>query len=103
MQLMTANLRQALPPLYSQEHVDAMVIAKYFTPDGNWTWYATEFDGEDLFFGLVKGHETEFGYFRLSELQRARGPLGLRIELDKHWTPKPISEVQRLLSERGHA
>ena len=22
---------------------------KFFTPDNNWTWYASKFDGEDIF------------------------------------------------------
>jgi hypothetical protein len=34
---------------------------KYFTPDSNWTWYASEFDGEDTFFGPVAGFEVELG------------------------------------------
>ena len=50
---------------------------KFFTPDGSWTWYASEFDGDDLFYGLVDGFELEYGYFRLSELQEAQGPWGL--------------------------
>ena len=28
------------------------VAVKFFTPDSNWTWYATEYDPEDhIFFG----------------------------------------------------
>ncbi len=69
-------------------------MAKFFTPDSNWTWYATEFDGEDTFFGLVSGFEEELGYFSLSELQSVTGPLGLHIERDIHWTPKPLSECR---------
>ena len=64
MKLMTADLRTQLPQLYSQEEVDdPKAIAKFFTPDSNWTWYATEFDGKDTFFGLVDGFEKELGYF----------------------------------------
>ena len=94
MQLMTQELRKTLPPLYSQEKLGASAIAqvKYFTPDSQWTWFATEFDGEDSMFGLVEGFEKELGYFSLSELQSARGPLGLAIERDLHWTPKPLRE-----------
>jgi hypothetical protein len=75
MKLLTKELRAKakLPPHYSQEHVeDPMVWCKYFTPDANWTWYATEGSpvdedgiiiqpGEDtvevgfLFFGYVRG------------------------------------------------
>ena len=52
-----------------------------------------EFDGDDLFFGLVDGLERELGYFSLSELQKARGPLGLPIERDLHWRPKTLAEI----------
>ncbi len=48
MKLEALELRQLLPSLYSQEHVsDPMCWAKFFTPDGQWTWYAIEFDGKD--------------------------------------------------------
>ena len=93
--LLTPDLRQALPALYSQEHVpDPLVRAKFFTPDASWTWYALEFDGEDLFFGLVDGHEQELGYFRLSELEHSKGHFGLHIERDEHFTPCPLSTVR---------
>ena len=44
-----------------------MVHVKFFTPWTSWTWYGIEFDGEDLCFGLVDGHEEELGYFSLSD------------------------------------
>lgn len=68
------------------------VIAKFFTPWTNWTWYATEFDGEDQFFGYVCGFEKEFGYFSLRELQAIKGPWGLRIERDRNFS-KTLAEV----------
>ena len=104
MQLLTADVRAALPPLYANEGVDdPIVVAKFFTPWTNWTWFATEFDGTDIFFGLVKGHETELGYFSLAELQSIRGPAGLTIERDLAFSPKPLSEVRKRLDERGYA
>ena len=70
MQLLTKEITTKLPFLYTQEDIDdPMVICKFFTVWSNWTWYAIEFDGKDLFFGYVVGHETELGYFSLSELQ----------------------------------
>jgi hypothetical protein len=94
MALLTQEIRRRLPKLYSQEHVrDPLVQAKFFTPDSSWTWYATEFDGDDTFFGLVHGHERELGYFSLRELEQVRGPLGLAVERDRGWTPRPLSEV----------
>ena len=95
MKLMTADLRTQLPQLYSQEEVDdPKAIAKYFTPWAGWTWYATEFDGKDTFFGLVDGHEKELGYFSLSELESLNGPVGLKIERDLWFEPTPLSELK---------
>ena len=92
---MTADLRTQLPQLYSQEEVeDPKAIAKYFTPDSNWTWYATEFDGTDTFFGLVDGLEKELGYFSLAELESVKGPFGLGVERDLWFEPTPLSELK---------
>ena len=95
MQLMTEELRKKLPPLDSQDGLGGKAIAygKWFTPDAGWTFYATEFDGKDTFFGLVDGHERELGYFSLAELQKVRGPMGLPIERDLHWKPKTLREI----------
>ena len=104
MMLLTKEIRAKLPPLYSQEKVkDPMVWVKFFTPDSNWTWYATEYSPEEqIFFGWVVGFEKELGYFSLKELESARGPLGLAIERDKWFKPMPLSEVKKLHQhERG--
>ena len=48
------------------------------------------------------GQEEEWGYFVLSELESARGPLGLPIERDMYFKTGPISEViARYRAERG--
>ncbi len=95
MTLLTKKIREDLPKLYDNEgKSDAKVIVKFFTPDSNWTWYATEFDGIDTFFGLVDGQEQELGYFSLKELEAVRGPLGLLVERDTSFTPTPLSEVR---------
>jgi hypothetical protein len=95
MKLLTQEIREKLPPLYSQEKLGGKTVAyvKFFTPDSNWTWWAIEFDGEDLFFGLVEGHCRELGYFSLSELQNLCGPLGLPVERDLYWQPKRLEEI----------
>jgi len=91
--LLTPALRASLPPLYGQEGTpDPIVYARFFTPDSSWTWLATEFDpAEGRFFGLVDGFKSELGYFLLEELGTGRGPLGLPIERDRHFTPRPLS------------
>jgi hypothetical protein len=93
--LMPAWLRAQFPPLYATERApDPVIIAKYFTPDAQWTWYATEFDGDDTLFGLVHGLEKELGYFSLAELRSVRGPFGLPIERDLYYSPTPLSQAR---------
>jgi hypothetical protein len=95
MELLTKELREQLPALYVQEHeADPLVVCKFFTPDSSWTWYILEFDGVDVFFGLVIGFEQELGYFSLSELQDTRGPLGLSVERDLQFQPTRLSVVR---------
>lgn len=106
MQLLNEELRAALPPLYGQEgNRNPIVYAKFFTPDSNWTWFATEggSEGDDFtFFGYVIGFEEEWGYFALSEMESARGPLGLAIERDLYFEPGSFQEViARYRRERG--
>ena len=91
MTLLTKQIREDLPKLYAndgKDEAETMAMVKYFTPDSSWTWYATEFDGVDTFFGLVDGMETELGYFSLQELEAARGPLGL-LEPHQNLHPAP--------------
>jgi hypothetical protein len=103
MKLLTKEIRKRLPPIRSTEGAGEQAVAqvKFFTPDSSWTWYAVEGgpvldeDGKEVdfeFFGLVYGLEREFGYFHLSELETVRGPLGLAIERDLYFTPRPLSE-----------
>ena len=97
MKLLTKALAKKLPALYSQDGKgeDAIAQVKFFSPDGQYTWWATEFCPEEgRFFGLVQGQERELGYFMLSELETTRGPMGLKIERDMHWSPRPLSECR---------
>ena len=109
MMLLTKANRKALPPLYSQENnPDPIVQVKFFDPTGSFTWFAYEFDGEDLFFGKVFSSmcpDGEIGYFRLSELETCKQGMpqrtfaeklkALPIERDKFFTPKPLSQITR--------
>jgi hypothetical protein len=99
MKLLTKEILAAFPEFGSTDGQgdSAKVVVKFFDPTGSWTWYATEFDGEDTFFGLVCGFETELGYFSLAELQSVKGALGLGIERDLHLGPLTIGEAR----ERG--
>ncbi|MCB2178400.1 DUF2958 domain-containing protein [bacterium] len=94
-ELLDKESRERLPFLYENEHLglDALALVKFFTPDSSWTWYASEFDGVDIFFGLVSGLEVELGYFSLAELESVTGPLGLPIERDLYFEPKTLREL----------
>lgn len=113
--LLDAETRARLPGLYSTEKQGMRAVAqvKFFTPDANWTWFATEGSPVDedgyfdtnkpkvdyVFFGLVSGSDIELGYWSLSELEEARGPMGLPIERDLDFEPKTLQEIKDLLEQ----
>jgi hypothetical protein len=93
-ELLPMSILSELPPLGATEgERDPLVRVKFFYPDLSWTWYAMEFDGEDLFFGLVDGFEKELGYFSLSELLANRGKLGCELERDRFFEPCRLSSL----------
>jgi hypothetical protein len=82
MELLTQEVRKALPPLYSQEAkgLDATVHVKFFG-------YVVSPLGPDC---------DELGYFSLSELQELRfPPYGLPIERDLYFTPTALRDVMQ--------
>jgi len=99
---MTKAVEASLPALYSNEDKPAgaaVAVVKFFTPDTDWTWYATEYNPEErTFFGLVDGFVKELGYFNLDELKTLRGPFGLPVERDLYWKPTPLKEVDPKLA-----
>ncbi len=97
MKLFTKAILAKLPPLYSQENVaDPIAQVKLFNPTGVGTWFLTEYDPEEkIAFGLCHIHEAELGNVSIEELEQFRGRMGLGIERDLHFTPKPISECRK--------
>jgi len=96
MKLLTKENEKKLPALYAQDGKgkESIAYVKFFKPDSNWTWYATEYDPvEKVFFGLVQSLDQELGYFTLEQLQSARGSLGLPIERDIYFDPCPLKDV----------
>lgn len=84
-----------VPPLGAQdgEGEGAVVHVKVFDPCGSATWWITEIDprtGEA--FGFVTGLGCdEWGSVDLNELASVRNRMGLRMERDLHFTPKPLN------------
>ena len=93
MKLMTQEIIKNIPALYATDgQEEKQVAVKFFTPWAGWTWYAVEGEqmenGDWEFFGLVDGNEKEWGYFTLSQLQEIQGPVGLKVERDRHFDSK---------------
>lgn len=96
MKLMTQALEQAFAKIGDQSQSrDPIVVAKFFAPTGAATWWATEYYPEDrVCFGYVTGLAfDEWGTFALAELEALTLPLGLKIERDRYFEPKPISQA----------
>ena len=72
---------------------DPIARVKLFNPTGSWTWYVVEYDPETRHArGLVDGFEREVGSFSMAELVEFRGNMGLPIERDLYWQPRPLSK-----------
>jgi len=105
MKLLTKEILKKLPALYSTDDLGEKAIAqvKFFSIANDWRWFATEFDGEDTFFGLVQGFDTELGYFSLKELESVKWLSIPAIERDLHWQPKSIEQIQNELRMTNYA
>src|SRR5512135_1226636 len=128
-QLLTKELLRTIPPLYSQEHEAAPLWhAKFFLPDGTFTWYVieastrektgcgwgvncqhrplSEYDPKQddvLVFGYVIWPEAELGYFSLSGLTCDQGWLGgLPVQRDRHFIPRRLSAVKAAEGEQPY-
>ena len=98
MKLLTDELVHVFKLVGKQNEVkDPVVIAKFFNPTGQGTWYATEYDPkEKIFFGYVSifgDHNDEWGSFSLEELENIVLPFGLGIERDKYFNQDKISKI----------
>lgn len=79
------------------------VIAKFFTPDAQCSWFITDFlQEEDLFFGYCSLGDpdcAELGYVSKTELETIRGHLGLPVERDTSWDSSIT--LKQVMDKRG--
>ena len=112
MKLLPQEIREKLPPLYAQDGKggQAIVYLRVYSLDSGWTWHLTEgspitdeqgVEVDFRFFGLVDGQCSELGYVLLSELETARGSMGLPIERDLHWQPKTLAQIAPEMFPQG--
>ena len=98
--LLTKANRAALPPIGSQDGKgdDAIAYVKFFGGT-RWTFYATEFDGDDEFFGFLVSNLgpdcDELCYMQLSQIKTMRfPPFGLPAERDRYFDPQPLRNIR---------
>ncbi len=96
------EVEKDVPELYSCESLSdekIMVRVKFFALMSDWYWYVTEYSPEQkLCFGLVKGFETEPGYFSLDELGNLNKNGLPLIERDCCFKPVTLSELKQKLN-----
>jgi len=95
MKFITQEQANILPGLYQTEFTpprERVAYVKLFHPATQWTWYIMEYDGNDTCYGLVVGHENEFGYFSLRELREVQA-FGLAIERDEYFKPTQVQDL----------
>lgn len=79
---------------------DLVCRVKWFCPWSDWTWYVYAYDpATDCAGALVVGFEIEAGDVYVPELEKLRGPGGLRIERDLYFTPAPLPELREKAEE----
>ncbi len=106
MDLLTPELREQLLANGRNRDGNHIPAVKWFNPAGAGTWLITDADPEnpDILFGLADlgfGY-PELGSVRLSELQQYKGPFGLGIERDLHFTGRyPISVYSMAARDAG--
>lgn len=99
MKLLTKAIENKLPKLYETEDIpteEKVAQVKFFCITNGWTWYGVEYDpNEKLFFGLVEGYETEWGYFSLEEFEEINASKFIPIiERDLYFEPTKIKDLR---------
>ncbi len=102
MKLLTPELIKQFKKIGSQSDNDnPIVVCKFFNPQGQGTWFATEYDEESkIFYGYVSifgDHNDEWGSFSLYELESFVGSFGLGIERDLYFEPTKFKNIIKYL------
>ncbi|MFY8162654.1 MAG: DUF2958 domain-containing protein [Brevundimonas sp.] len=78
-------------------------LVKLFVPWNAGTWLISEIDPDDpdLAFALcdLGVGSPELGYLHIPEIEAVRGPFGLKIERDLHWSPEKGKTMEQYADE----
>lgn len=105
MELITKEISEKAQQQYLQgSDMDQMIVAKFFDPQGSWSWYLMNQSPKetDYLWGIVNGFEVEMGSFSLQELQEFTGRFGLKIERDLFFKPITAKELWERLNKGQH-
>lgn len=99
MSLMTSEVEELLSgyPIGSQGEVSVenqRILLRFYLPMTRAEWLVSEGskDGDDwLFFGYVRGIESEWGYFHLSEIQ---GPFNVAMSVGGQSVSVPVETMR---------
>jgi hypothetical protein len=93
-----------IPTLYAQENEkDPIVYLRFFNEKG-YQWLATEYDGEDIMFGLCDLGDPELGYFSIDEIIETNKLLEKKKDLNSYFSlikvqkfePMKLSEAKKM-------
>ena len=105
MKLITEEIKRALARNLKLPEAERKPVFKLFTPWGSATWLISEIDDTNMMFGLADlgFGSPELGFIPLDELKEIRGPFGLGIERDLHFTAdKTLAEYADAARAAGH-
>ena len=99
MKLLTKKIKEQATKQYDKgSDMEQMVVAKFFNPVGEWTWYLMNKDPKsDYCWGIVDGFALEVGSFDVKELQEIELSFGLGIERDTSFTPTNAGKLYKSL------
>tara|TARA_R110002020_G_scaffold1370_2_gene6267 strand:- start:153 stop:485 length:333 start_codon:yes stop_codon:yes gene_type:complete len=69
------------------------VVAKFFNPTGDGTWYLMNMKDRDYAWGIVNWIGLEIGSFSINELEEVKLPFGMGIERDIYFEEKPAIDI----------
>lgn len=106
MMLLTKSDKKKLIFNHTSGDHDKIPVVKFFCPWTAATWIFTEYDEANrTFFGLcdLGLGSPELGYVTLDGIESVKGPMGLRIERDRHFSPgeKTLNQYAEEASEKG--
>ena len=96
MELITQE--ESYPALYKTEDIktdEKMLYLRFYEQSSGWEWYLSEYDPDDkIAFGYVKGFESEWGYFSITEMQGIP-----TIKRDYEFEPTKFKELYKKIRE----